>query len=327
MFDRHRIRRWRIGHEEQLAGFTRDDVCGLLPVALRARSAPSSPSSARGPRRGRWRSRARPTATGPPAAGAVDRSPEEPDAPRGPGPHAARGRHPGRAGAGLADGAAAASRRAPRSTSRRRSSAPAGAAGSTARCASPGIVTWVAAHNYAPTELGVFSVSGGARGPTGSGSGVERHRRGDRPGSRCSGPPAMSWSAPARCCRRAGRGGSSPWRVGRARSRRRRRWRMSACSTGSTPSLAEITAERGTGGGRASSAPDAVAGRCVPAGRRGARISPPTGWPATFAVTALRRGDRRRSPRVQRPAAVPRALGAEHGVKASPGCPGADLLV
>jgi zinc protease len=28
MFDRHRIRRWRIGHEETLAGFTRDDVLG-----------------------------------------------------------------------------------------------------------------------------------------------------------------------------------------------------------------------------------------------------------------------------------------------------------
>ena len=28
MFDQHRIRRWRIGHEETLAGFTRDDVLG-----------------------------------------------------------------------------------------------------------------------------------------------------------------------------------------------------------------------------------------------------------------------------------------------------------
>ena len=28
MFDRHRIRRWRIGHEAQLAGFTRDDLHG-----------------------------------------------------------------------------------------------------------------------------------------------------------------------------------------------------------------------------------------------------------------------------------------------------------
>ncbi|HKT58716.1 MAG TPA: pitrilysin family protein, partial [Gemmatimonadales bacterium] len=28
MFDRHRIRRWRIGHESQLAGFTRADVHG-----------------------------------------------------------------------------------------------------------------------------------------------------------------------------------------------------------------------------------------------------------------------------------------------------------
>ena len=28
MFDRHRIRRWRIGYESQLAGFSRDDLWG-----------------------------------------------------------------------------------------------------------------------------------------------------------------------------------------------------------------------------------------------------------------------------------------------------------
>ena len=38
LFDRHRIRRWRIGTEAALAGFTREDVARILPVPLRARS-------------------------------------------------------------------------------------------------------------------------------------------------------------------------------------------------------------------------------------------------------------------------------------------------
>ena len=36
MFDRHRIRRWRIGHEDQLARLTRDDLWAYYRVALRA---------------------------------------------------------------------------------------------------------------------------------------------------------------------------------------------------------------------------------------------------------------------------------------------------
>ena len=42
MFDQHRIRRWRIGTEEQLAGYTRDDVAGLLRSRATCPSAPSS---------------------------------------------------------------------------------------------------------------------------------------------------------------------------------------------------------------------------------------------------------------------------------------------
>ena len=38
MFDHHRIRRWRIGTEEQLAGLHPRRRGGLLPVALRARA-------------------------------------------------------------------------------------------------------------------------------------------------------------------------------------------------------------------------------------------------------------------------------------------------
>ena len=45
----------------------------------------------------------------------------------------------------------------------------------------------------------------------------------------------MTSSAPAPWCEPAGPGGSSPWKVGPARSPARRPWRMWACSTGSTP--------------------------------------------------------------------------------------------
>ena len=38
MFDHHRIRRWRIGHEDELAAFHPRRSVGLLPLALRARA-------------------------------------------------------------------------------------------------------------------------------------------------------------------------------------------------------------------------------------------------------------------------------------------------
>ena len=46
-----------------------------------------------------------------------------------------------------------------RSISRRRSSGPGEEAGSIGSLREPGIATWVSAHNYSPTELGVMSVS------------------------------------------------------------------------------------------------------------------------------------------------------------------------
>ncbi len=54
---------------------------------------------------------------------------------------------------------AARSRLRPRSISPPRSSGPDEGAGSIGGCGRPGIATWVSAHNYAPTELGVMSVS------------------------------------------------------------------------------------------------------------------------------------------------------------------------
>jgi zinc protease len=63
MFDRHRIRRWRIGHEAQLAGFTRDDLTGYYRSRY-VRAAPSWPSWARWTPARPWRSRAGRTRTG-----------------------------------------------------------------------------------------------------------------------------------------------------------------------------------------------------------------------------------------------------------------------
>ena len=141
MFDRHRIRRWRIGHEAQLAGFTRDDVHGYYaratcPSAPSSRSwAPSIPT-----RRSRWlASGLRRLARG---RGAVDPSPEEP------------ARHEVRARtlrgdvtqAELVAGLADASRRciadAPALDLAAAVLGTGRGAGSTARLREPGLVTW-----------------------------------------------------------------------------------------------------------------------------------------------------------------------------------------
>jgi zinc protease len=161
MFDRHRIRRWRIGREEQLATLTRDDLWSYyrsryVPertiVAIVGDVDPEQALALATKAYGEW----------PAAAGAVDQSPEEPDRRevrartlRGDvsqaelvlGWRAVPPLHPD--GAALDLGAAVLG----------------SGRGSwlyrTLR--EPGIVTWAAAHNYAPTELGVFSVSGELR--------------------------------------------------------------------------------------------------------------------------------------------------------------------
>ncbi len=161
MFDRHRIRRWRIGHEEQLARLTRDDLWAYY----RSRYVPSrtivSIVGAVDPERalalareayGDWS----------PAPAAEDRSPEEPERRqvrartlRGDVSQAElvlgwRAVPPLHADAPALDLAAAvlgSGRGSWLYRSLRES----------------GIVTWAAAHNYAPTELGVFSVSGELR--------------------------------------------------------------------------------------------------------------------------------------------------------------------
>jgi zinc protease len=157
MFDRHRIRRWRIGHEAQLARLTRDDlwsyyrsryVPGRTIVAIvGAVDADRALALAR-KAYGEW----------PAAEGAVDPSPQEPQR-REVRARTLRGDvsqaelvlgwrtvpplHPDSVALDLAAAVLASGRGSWLYRSLRE----------------PGIVTWAAAHNYAPTELGVFSVS------------------------------------------------------------------------------------------------------------------------------------------------------------------------
>ncbi len=156
MFDRHRMRRWRIGHEAQLAGFTRDDVFGYY----RSRYVPSrtivsivgavDPEEALALARatyGDW----------PAGDGAVDPSPEEPER-REVRARTLRGDitraelalgwrtvpplHPDSTALDVAAAVLTSGRGSWLYRSLRE----------------PGLVTWVAASNYAPTELGVFSI-------------------------------------------------------------------------------------------------------------------------------------------------------------------------
>jgi zinc protease len=157
MFDRHRIRRWRIGHEEQLARLTRDDLWAYY----RSRYVPErtivaivgavEPGTALGLARkayGDW----------PAAPGATDRSPEEParrevrartlrgDVTQGElalGWRTVPPLHPDAPSLDLAAAVLGAGRGSWLYRTLRE----------------PGTVTWVSAHDYAPTELGVFSVT------------------------------------------------------------------------------------------------------------------------------------------------------------------------
>ncbi len=156
LFDRHRIRRWRIGTESALAGFTREDVAGYYEsryvpdrtiVAIVGDVDPAEALRAARARYANWP--ARPAAT--------DRSPEEPPRRdvrartlRGPialaelalGWRTVPPLHPDAAALDLAATVLGSGRgswlyRGVRAT---------------------GLATSVSAHHYAPTEVGVFSV-------------------------------------------------------------------------------------------------------------------------------------------------------------------------
>ena len=157
MFDRHRIRRWRIGHEDQLARLTRDDLWAYyrsryVPertiVAIVGAVDPDRALALAREAYGDWAA----------APGAVDPSPEEPRRQevrartlRGDvsqaelvlGWRAVPPLHPDATALDLGSRGARRGRGSWLYRSLRE----------------PGIVTWAAAHNYAPTELGVFSVS------------------------------------------------------------------------------------------------------------------------------------------------------------------------
>jgi zinc protease len=156
MFDRHRIRRWRIGHEAELARLTRDDVVGYY----RSRYVPErtvvaiagdiDPAAA-------LELATRCYADWPGAAGAVDPSPQDPE------------RTDVRARTLRGDVTQAELVLGWRTVPALHEDAPAldmaaavlGAGrGSWLYRAlrEPGLVTAISAHNYTPTELGVFSI-------------------------------------------------------------------------------------------------------------------------------------------------------------------------
>ncbi len=157
MFDVHRIRRWRIGYADQLARFTREDVLGYY----RSRYVPSrtivaivgdvDPDAAIDLARGvygEW----------PAAGGAQDPSPEEP-ARTGVRARTLRGDV---AQADLVLGWRTVPPLHPDSGALELAATILGAGRGSwlyRRLREPGIVTDIAAHNYAPTELGTFTIT------------------------------------------------------------------------------------------------------------------------------------------------------------------------
>jgi zinc protease len=157
MFDRHRIRRWRIGHEAQLAGFTRADVHGYYAsryvpartiVAIVGAVDPERALALAREAYGNW----------PAASGAVDPSPEEPDRRE----VRARTLRGDVSQAELSLGWRAAPPLAPDAPALDLAAAVLGSGRGSwlyRGLREPGLVTWIAAHYYAPTELGLFGVA------------------------------------------------------------------------------------------------------------------------------------------------------------------------
>jgi zinc protease len=321
MFDRHRIRRWRIGHEDQLARLTRDDlwayyrsryVPGRTIVAIvGAVDADRALDLAR-KAYGDW----------PASAGAVDPSPEEPER-REVRARTLRGDvsqaelvlgwrtvpplHPDSPALDLAAAVLASGRGSWLYRSLRE----------------PGIVTWAAAHNYAPTELGIFSVSAELR--------PERLTE------------ALTGMAEA--ISRMALVGPGAEELDRARTLVRARWaRRLEAMEGRAGALAAaealdevefldreyaMLAEVGPAQVREAAArhlaPDAVAG-VVYLPSAGGRDLTADALARIFAVTELRAATDGAAPGPARRPAVPARPTQEHGVSVTR-LPGADLLV
>ncbi len=321
MFDHHRIRRWRIGHEDQLARLTRDDLWGYY----RSRYVPSRTivsivgdvtaerAVALAHRMyGEW----------PSADGAVDLSPEEP--PR----REVRARTL-RGDVGQAElvlGWRVVPPLHPHSVALDLAAAVLGSGRGSWLYRSlrePGLVTWAAAHNYAPTELGVFSVSAELR------------------------PERLDavLSGIAEGLTRLSLVGPTDEELERARTLVRARWaRRLESMEGRASALAAaealddvgfldreyaMLAAVGPHDVREAAArhllPDAVAGVVyLPAGE-GIDLTPDR-LARAFAVTELRAAPSAATPRAARVPPSPSGAAVEHGVSVTR-LPGADLLV
>jgi zinc protease len=157
MFDRHRIRRWRIGREDQLAAYTRGDLWDYYTsryvpertiVAIVGEVDPDDALARARDAYGDW----------PAATGAVDPSPSEP-AHRDVRARTLRGDV---TQAELALGWRTVAALDPQAPALDLAAAVLGSGRGSRlyrRLREPGTVTWISAHNYAPTELGVMSVT------------------------------------------------------------------------------------------------------------------------------------------------------------------------
>ncbi len=157
MFDHHRIRRWRIGHEAQLAGFTRADLHAYYSsryvpertiVSIVGAVDPEEALASAREAYGGW----------PAAPGAVDRSPEEP--PRR--DVRARTLRGDVTQAELSLGWRAALPLEPDAPALDLAAAVLGAGRGSwlyRELLEPGLVTWISSHYYAPTELGLFGIA------------------------------------------------------------------------------------------------------------------------------------------------------------------------
>src|SRR5215208_1357269 len=151
MFDRHRIRRWRIGHEAQLAGFTRADVHGYYAsryvpertiVSIVGAVDPDEALALAHGAYGAW----------PAAPGAVDSGREV----------RARTLRGDVSQAELSLGWRAAGPLEPDAPALDLAAAVLGTGRGSwlyRGLREPGLVTWISSHYYAPTELGLFSIA------------------------------------------------------------------------------------------------------------------------------------------------------------------------
>jgi zinc protease len=321
MFDRHRIRRWRIGHEEQLARFTRADLRGYYESRYVPERTIVAIVGAVEPERALAVARAA-YADWPRAPGAEDRSPEEPERRQ----VRARTLRGDVSQAELVLGWRAVPPLHPDATPLDLAAAVLGSGRGSwlyRTLREPGIVTWAAAHNYAPTEVGVFTVSAELR--------PERLE--------------AALAGVAEAIARLTLVGPTEEDMERARTLVRARWarrlesmegRASALAAAEAlediglldreyAMLAELQPAQVREAAARHLAPDSVAGVAYLPSASGADLSAEA-LARAFAVTELRGPATGPTPRVATPPPAPARPAVEHGVHVTR-LPGADLLV